>query len=66
MNGDDYTTCYWSTNCSECAPDCIDRCDFFTPIRDDIDAISLGMNDEELSDFRTEWWDYLYRFYNER
>ncbi len=62
----EYIICFYGCNCEDCAPGCEDQCDFFMPIGDDVDAISLGMDDDERSDFRDEWWDYLYRFYNER
>ena len=50
----EYIICFYGCNCEECAPGCEDQCDFFMPIRDDIDAISLGMDDDERSDFRNE------------
>ena len=63
MSGDKNDACYWEYNCEECALDCSDQCDFFTPITYDYNEEDV---DQIRSDFRDEWWDYLYKFYNER
>ena len=65
LDNNQYRNCYWGRVCEEIGESCGAPCECFTPEYDDEEDTD-ALIERGRAEFRAEFANYLYRFYNER